>query len=97
MAYSLSQKLTKSIIKKTNLKNDNLKNISIKQVKFTPENEWSSFDEDPDLFVDLYQSRINDFLIRKIDHQRMEKLLTPIFDYNHRIKIWNLIFPKINI
>lgn len=95
MTCSLSQKSIKSIIKKTNYKkDDNFQIILIKQVKFAPESEWSWIEENPDLFVDFRQARISDFLRRKMDHQRMEKLFAPIFDENHRIKMWNLIFSK---
>ena len=47
--------------------------------------------EDPALSEDLKHSRIGDYLKRRADHLRMERLLNPILEPAHRDKMWRVV------
>ena len=68
-----------------------LANDVSKRTTFTSQDEWETIYEDPDLSEDLRLARTSDNTRRKADHERMERLLGPIFEADHRSKMWNLI------
>jgi hypothetical protein len=49
-------------------------------------------EEPPELVEDLYRSRKSDWAQKKLDKIRMEQLITPILDLNHRKKIYNTFY-----
>ena len=65
-----------------------------KHATFSPSDQWETIYEDPDLSEDLRISRTSDTARRRADHERMERLLAPVFDPTHREKMWKLIQPE---
>jgi hypothetical protein len=48
--------------------------------------------ENEDIAEDLRKSRQSDFMQRKADAIRFERLLSPILSLQHRTKIWNRLY-----
>jgi hypothetical protein len=48
--------------------------------------------EPEDIAQDLQEYRKSDFMQRKADAARFERVLSPIFSLEHRIKIWNKLY-----
>ena len=48
--------------------------------------------EPPEIALDLHEARKNDFFQRMADMVRMERLLSPILDPEHRRNIFNRIW-----
>ncbi len=67
-------------------------NIKCKSVQFN----LSPFiiNEPEDIAQDLQEARKSDFMQRKADAARFERLLSPIFSLEHRTKIWNKLYHK---
>jgi hypothetical protein len=65
-------------------------NIECKRVQFnlTP----FIINEPEDIAQDLQKARKSDFMQRKADAARFERLLSPIFSLEHRTKIWNKLY-----
>ena len=66
--------------------------VSVKHIMFKPQTEWEIIYEDFELSEDLRLSRISEHIRRKADHERMKRLLGPIFNLAHREKMWTLIY-----
>ena len=61
----------------------------MKKVKFS--DKIVIYPEPQNLSDDLQNSRMNNCLQRKADHDRMERLLKPIFSVEHRKKVFDVI------
>ena len=48
--------------------------------------------ETEDIAEDLQKCRKSDFMQRKADAARFERLLSPILSLEHRTKIWNKLY-----
>jgi hypothetical protein len=48
--------------------------------------------ETEDIAEDLQKCRKSDFMQRKADAARFERLLSPILSLDHRTKIWNKLY-----
>jgi len=48
--------------------------------------------ENEDIAEDLRKSRQSDFMQRKADAIRFERLLSPILSLQHRTKVWNRLY-----
>jgi hypothetical protein len=48
--------------------------------------------ETEDIAEDLQKCRKNNFMQRKADAARFERLLSPILSLEHRAKIWNKLY-----
>jgi hypothetical protein len=62
-----------------------------KQVTFSPAEDWEEIYEDPLYSEDLKLSRTSDNARRRADHERMERLIAPIFAKEHREKMRKLM------
>ncbi len=62
-----------------------------KKVTFSPAEDWEEFYEDPLFSEDLKLSRTSDNARRRADHERMERLIAPIFAEEHREKMREMI------
>jgi len=63
--------------------------------KVTFHSEIRSYEEPYELSELLCEARKNNYFQRQADLSRMERLLSPILDKEHRIKIFNKLFPEI--
>ena len=61
----------------------------MKKVKFS--DKITIHPEPQNLSDDLKKSRINNYVQRKADYDRMEQLLKPIFSNEHRKKVFDKI------
>ena len=81
----LKRHVTKTLIEKSN----SLKDEKMKKVKFS--STITIYPEPQNLSDDLQKSRINDYVQRKADYDRIERLLKPIFSVEHRKKVFDKI------
>uniref|UniRef100_A0A0K2THP3 Uncharacterized protein n=1 Tax=Lepeophtheirus salmonis TaxID=72036 RepID=A0A0K2THP3_LEPSM len=65
-----------------------------KNVSFSQEDCWSVIEEDPKLAKELRESRISDHLSRKADRERLEKIISPILDEDHRKKVYLRVYSE---
>ena len=61
----------------------------MKKVKFS--STITIYPEPQNLSDDLQKSRINDYVQRKADYDRIKRLLKPIFSVEHRKKVFDKI------
>ena len=64
---------------------------SSKHTTFSPTEDWEEIYEDPLYSEDLRMSRTSDNARRRADHERMERLMAPIFAEDHRQRMRELI------
>jgi len=66
--------------------------LNKKKVTFSPSSEWEIIKNDPELSKVLIEYRTSDLASRIADKCRYETLLKPIFDTEHRKKIWKILY-----